>query len=94
MWNAPASGRRRGERGWGHGIRRINGAGEVLDEREMWMRERALCVLSWDYFFLTPLRGGASHSCIALSEAKQTAWCLQLATSPQPVRDPSLLNTP
>lgn len=59
VWNAPASGRSRGERGWGHGIRRINGAEKVLDKREMLMRERALSVLSWDYFFLTPLRGGA-----------------------------------
>lgn len=32
-WKVQASARVRGEQGWGHGIRRINGAGEVLGKR-------------------------------------------------------------
>lgn len=71
---------------------------EGLMELEMswvkgiWMRERALSVISWDCLFLTPVSGNASPSHIAISQAD---CYLQLAAPPAlpPAHDPSLLNT-
>lgn len=59
----------------------------------IWVRERVLSVISWDRLFLTPVRGDASPSHIAV--VNQAHCYLQQAAPPAlpPVRDPSLLST-
>lgn len=58
----------------------------------IWMRERALSVISWDCLFLTPVRAHPSPSHIAVISQ---ADCYLQQTAPPvllPVHDPSLLN--
>lgn len=57
----------------------------------IWMRERALSVISWDCLFLTPVRADPSHIAII----SQADCYLQQTVPPSlpPLHDPSLLNT-
>jgi len=66
-------------RGWGCGIRSINGAGEALAKRGIWMREKALSVISWDDDFVTPSRADPSPSHISI--ISQAGCYLQQAAS-------------